>query len=278
MGTFAILAFLAGPIAGVAIQGPQTVICGEQSVYRLEIPAPAGQYRWHLDWKRSGGEPMLWEGNPNEPVLTLAFIDEPGPHHLWVAGAGGCISNKLDIEALPSNARRLSAKPLVITMAGLPSVPTMNSSQLAGAAIPSSPRAPVPALPSPGGSPPAASDHPTPTAVNPPIILSPNADGVLDVAGAGEPMEDDRVPNPFRVRYHPQPQTRDVPLAIGLVLVGDKPADCSAIINGRLYSPGDTLEGMSIAVIGADTVELRQRNLIVRVPVEDKPAILRLPR
>jgi hypothetical protein len=63
-----------------------------------------------------------------------------------------------------------------------------------------------------------------------------------------------------------------------LVLVGDKPADCSAIINGRLYSPGDTLEGMSIAVIGAETVELRQRNLIVRVPVEDKPAILRLPR
>ena len=76
-------------------------------------------------------------------------------------------------------------------------------------------------------------------------------------------MEDDLVPNPFRVRYHPQPQTRNVPLAIDLVLVGDKPADCSAIINGRLYSPGDTLEGMSIAVIGAETVELRQRNLIV---------------
>ena len=275
MGTLAILAFVLGPIA-VAIQGPQAAICGEQNVYRLEKPAPSGAYRWHLDWKRSGGEPMAWEGNSNEPVLTLALIDEPGPHHLWVADAGGCISNRLDIEALPSNAHQLSSKPLVITMAGLPIVPTMSDAQLAGAALPSAPREPVPAVPAAPAPPPASPA--TAGAIDPPVILSPNGDGILDVADAEEPMEDDRVPNPFRVRFHPHPQTRDVPLAIGLVLVGDKPADSSAIINGRLYSPGDLLEGLSIAAIGADILELRQGNLTVLVPVQEKPAILRLPR
>ena len=194
------------------------------------------------------------------------------------AGADGSISNRLDIEALPSNARQLSAKPLVVTMAGVPSVPAMNGSQLAGTDIPARPRAPVPALPNPSGPPPAASADTGAGVVDSPIIISPNADGVLDVAGAGEPMEDDRIPNPFRVRYHPKPQTRDISLAIDLVLVGDKPADSSAMINDRLYSPGDTLEGMSIVAIGAETIELRQGKLLVRVPVEDKPAVLRLPR
>jgi len=110
------------------------------------------------------------------------------------------------------------------------------------------------------------------------IVVLPNADGVLDLAGAVQAQSFDALPNPFRNRYHPAPQIRELPLAITAVLIGRKPAEPSAIVNGQLYSTGDKLEGLMITAITAEALELRQDDILVRVPVQELAPRLRLLR
>ena len=42
--------------------------------------------------------------------------------------------------------------------------------------------------------------------------------------------------------------------------------------------PETVFEGMTVAAIAADTIDLTQGNLLLRLPVQDKPVTLRLPR
>jgi hypothetical protein len=111
-----------------------------------------------------------------------------------------------------------------------------------------------------------------------PIVVLANADGVLDLAGAIQAQTFDAIPNPFRNRYHPAPQIREVPLAITAVLIGRPPAMASAIVNGQLYSAGDKLEGLTVAAITAEGLDLRQDAILVRVPVQPLTPRLRLLR
>jgi len=286
VGLLSILAVLSAQVSPLTIQGPGAVWCGEENFYSLQSPVPSGDFRWRLEWKASGGSPQSWEGDANQPILNLVFPDDPGPHRLWVLAGDGTISNQLDIEALPLNPREPFEKPLVVSVPPLPAAPTMERSRLTGdpGSLPF--RAPVPALPVPVTGPLRSTALPSPandpaepgTTGSLPIVILPNEDGILDVAAAGEPVDRDAIPNPFRVRYRPRLQVREVPVTIGLVLVGSNPAGGTAVINGRLYSPGDLLEGMTIAAITADTIELTQGNLLLRLPVQDKPVSLRLLR
>lgn len=107
-------------------------------------------------------------------------------------------------------------------------------------------------------------------------VILPDADGVLDVAAAQQARAFDAIPNPFRIRYRPAPAIREVPLVISSVLIPDRPEDASAVINGRLYSPGDTIEGLKLTRIQADGLELRGDDIVLRVPVQDQPPKLRL--
>ncbi len=111
-----------------------------------------------------------------------------------------------------------------------------------------------------------------------PTVVFADSEGVLDVASALRERTQDAIPNPFRIRHQPQKQAREVPLAIGSVLVADRPENSSAIINGRLCSPGDMIEGMKLVKIGGDVLELGGDNLILRIPVQDAPPRLRLDR
>jgi hypothetical protein len=111
-----------------------------------------------------------------------------------------------------------------------------------------------------------------------PNIILPDGEGVLDLAAAQMAQTFDAIPNPFRVRYRPAPAVREVTLVISAVLIPGRPEDASAVINGRLYSPGDSLEGLKLTRIGADSLELRGDDLVLRVPVQDQPPKLRLSR
>jgi hypothetical protein len=109
------------------------------------------------------------------------------------------------------------------------------------------------------------------------VVVVPNADGVLDLAGAVQAQIADATPNPFRVRYHPELPNAELPLAISAVLIGRSPAEPSAIVNGQLCSGGDLIQGLKITAITADMLELRQGNILLRVPIRDQVPRLRLP-
>jgi hypothetical protein len=109
-----------------------------------------------------------------------------------------------------------------------------------------------------------------------PAVILPDADGVLDIAAAVQARSFDAIPNPFRVRDRPAPLIREVPLVISAVLIPGRPEDASAIVNGRLCSPGETIEGLKLSRIGAESLELQGEGVVLHVPVEDRPPKLRL--
>lgn len=258
-----------------SIQGPASARCGEQNIYRVSGPPPVGEYRWHLEWQGSDGRPHVWEGNENNPSLNLTFVTHSGPHRLWIAAAEGN-SEPFAIDAAPS----VKEQPTEATIGATPisplDIPIVAASQLAFANVTSpTTRAPIPALPAP------PADTPPPRA-NPqkpePVTITANTSGILDLTAIGAHQEADAIPNPFRVRYQPKIQVREVTLNIGLVHVGRESRDSSVIINGELYGPGDALETLTVAAISNDFIELRGAQLIARIPVEDRPVLLRLSR
>ena len=110
----------------------------------------------------------------------------------------------------------------------------------------------------------------------PPVIVMPNADGILDLTGIGKPAGPDDTPNPFRPRSSPPTPAREARLSVRSVLVGGGiPA---ALLNGDVVGIGETWEGMAVAAITDDAVELSQGPFLLRVPVQEEPVLIRLPR
>jgi hypothetical protein len=124
-----------------------------------------------------------------------------------------------------------------------------------------------------------ANDPPGPDAAppQPPIVVSPDADGIFDVARAWREESADPIPNPFRVRGLPPAPIRELILAVTSVLIPPSPADASAIINGRPRSPGEALDGMTITAIAGDAIDLNTGHFHLRLPVQDRPSRVRLP-
>ena len=253
----------------LTIEGPTVAVCGGQNVYRILGPTPV-TYCWRLEWKGAQGEAEPWEGDDNEPVLNLVFAGDPGPHFLQLVAANSARSNRIEIEAMEPGTPGLGAKTPSVSAVSGPLVPTLSAAELLGSSGAPPPREGVPGLPQA----PAANQ----VRADGPAVVSPNADGILDLTAAPVPQDPDPLPNPFRVRYRPRMQVREISLQIGLILVGRHPEDASAVINGKLYSPGDLFEGLPIASITPDTIEFRQDKLLLRVPVEDRPVTLRLLR
>jgi len=104
--------------------------------------------------------------------------------------------------------------------------------------------------------------------------LTPNADGVIDLATAavdataGEPV------NPFAVRAVPAGAGREVTLHVSGILAGKTPC---AVINERLVQTAETVESLTVERIEPDAVWLRYAGQRLRLPVSEKPARVRLP-
>lgn len=112
----------------------------------------------------------------------------------------------------------------------------------------------------------------------PPIPVAPNADGLVDLTGigAGAPAPDDGLPNPFRVRYHPPVPAREFPLEVASVLLGDPGSEASAIVNGDVVSPGDSVDGLRLEAISAAGLEFEDRGRKLLLPLPDRPLTLRI--
>lgn len=252
----------------LTIEGPTTAVCGEQNIYRILGAAPSGSFRWRIEWTGSKGEAESWEGDDNEVALNLVFADDPGPHSLRLVSAGGADSNRLDIDALAPGTPGFSARTPSVAAIPPPTLPVLSSAELFPNAAVS--REQVPPLPS--------SHVPLPSQEGDPAVISPSPDGMLDLTAASVPQDPDPIPNPFKVRYRAQMQVREVTLQIGLILVGDRPEDAAAVLNGKLYSPGDLFEGLPVVSITPEAIEFRKDKILLRVPVEDRPVTIRLLR
>ncbi len=251
------------------LDGPGTARSGEQHFYRVSAPPSTGEYRWHLEWNDASGGAQSWEGNENRSALNLSFAAHSGPHRLWVITPAGN-SNSLAIE-VASSARESETKPAALTMPPL-DVPSIAVSALTP---PLSLRPSVPDLPEPKPvvtSPRVESS----TAAN--AIISADDRDVIDLAAGISHDETATAPNPFRVRYQPKIQTRELALNVGLVQVGQAPHQSSVVINGELYGIGDAIETLTVATISPEWIELRTAQLAARVPVQDRRVVLRLPR
>lgn len=251
------------------LNGPGTARSGEQHFYRLSAPPSTGEYRWHLEWNDPSGGAQSWEGNESHPALNLSFAAHSSPHRLWVITSAGN-SNALAIEVTPS-AREPETKPAALAKTLL-DVPSIAVNALTP---PPSPRPSVPFLPEP--QPVISSPRVESSSAANAIITTDDRD-VIDLVAGISRDETTTAPNPFRVRYQPKLQTREIALNVGLVHVGQAPPLSSVIINGELYGIGDAIETLTVASISPEWIELRTSQLTARIPVQDRPVVLRLPR
>lgn len=113
---------------------------------------------------------------------------------------------------------------------------------------------------------------PLPLATEP--TLTPNAQGVIDLAAAavaevpGEPV------NPFTVRTVAPDSAREVAIQVGGVVAG--PVAC-AVVNDRLVQAGEAVDSFTVERIETDAVLLRHSGRLLRLPVAEKATRVRLP-
>lgn len=100
-------------------------------------------------------------------------------------------------------------------------------------------------------------------------ILTPNADGVIDLTAPSNGTE----ANPFAVRKLPADAVREIPLQVAGIVAGPKP---SAMINEQAVEPGTVIEGFTVSRIEAAAVVLQWGEHRLRLPLADKPARVRV--
>jgi hypothetical protein len=146
------------------------------------------------------------------------------------------------------------------------------SSRLTAAAAPT----PAVANPVPEPAPVAIAPPPAPPLQPIPVepMLTPNADGVIDLAAVAADAGSGEAVNPFAVRAAPAGAGREVTLHVSGILAGKTPC---AVINDRLVQTAETVESFTVERIEPDAVWLRYAGQRLRLPVSEKPARVRLP-
>lgn len=141
--------------------------------------------------------------------------------------------------------------------------------------------APSPVVEERPTSPPAVSVAAAPVVALPPNpepvpdpepALAPNADGLIDLTAA--PAAGDSEVNPFAVRKLAPESVREITLHLDGIVHGPEPC---ALLNGHPLQPGDSLESLELVRVESDAVLLRYRGQLLRLPVAEKPARVRLP-
>lgn len=174
------------------------------------------------------------------------------------------------IEALLSQNDALAAQLAAVKESAAVSPPS-------AAPVVPTPPVPAPSMPAPvavpnsAPAPASAAVAPLPPSPTPEPILSPNAEGVIDLtaapAGAGEPV------NPFTVRAVAKETIREVTIQMGGIVAG--PTAC-AVINDRLVEAGESVESLEVERIEPDAVILRRDGRRLRLPVSEKPVRVRM--
>lgn len=121
---------------------------------------------------------------------------------------------------------------------------------------------------------PAPASVPGDPAVEDVIVLSPNRERVVEISGALFSRGDGDVPNPFLQQYQPKVPAREMTLAVCGVVMGPHP---TAVLNERVCSVGETIDGFRIESIQADLVVLRWENFMLRIPAEAQLVTVRYP-
>jgi hypothetical protein len=156
------------------------------------------------------------------------------------------------IEALISQNDALSSRLTAAASAPVATSPAPEPAPVAIAPPPAPPLQPVPAEP----------------------MLTPNADGVIDLAAVAADAGPGEAVNPFAVRAVSAGAAREVTLHVSGILAGKTPC---AVINERLVQTAETVESFTVERIEPDAVWLRYAGQRLRLPVSEKPARVRLP-
>lgn len=104
--------------------------------------------------------------------------------------------------------------------------------------------------------------------------LTPNADGVIDLAAVKADAKPGEPVNPFALRAVPAEAVREITLHVAGILAGAVPC---AVINDRLVQTGEFVESLAVERIEPDAVWLRYAGQRLRLPVSEKPVRVRLP-
>lgn len=104
--------------------------------------------------------------------------------------------------------------------------------------------------------------------------LTPNADGVIDLAAVKADAKPGEPVNPFALRAVPAEAVREITLHVAGILAGAVPC---AVINDRLVQTGESVESLAVERIEPDAVWLRYAGQRLRLPVSEKPVRVRLP-
>ncbi len=106
------------------------------------------------------------------------------------------------------------------------------------------------------------------------VVLTPNSDGVIDLAAVALAAPSGEPTNPFAVRAIPSESAREISLHVTGIVTGAVPC---AVLNERLVQPGEMIDSFAVERITADAVFLRRGEHQLRLPVADKAARVRLP-
>lgn len=222
--------------------------------------------------------PERWNRNPTRPT---AFFAGPAVRYTSAAAAPGplpadvqqAIARQTAVmaslgaqnEALVKRVRELQSAPAPAPAGNaLPPVSAAGEPNHTSGTVEK-----VPVRPPPNSAPAVAATDPDWN------IVTPNAENAIELDprlfDSGLPADS----NPFVQIYQPRVSFRDVSLVVSAVILGPSP---SAILNGRIYTLGDSFEGMTLHRMDPDGIFLRKDTFLLRCPVGEAPIKLRLPQ
>lgn len=105
---------------------------------------------------------------------------------------------------------------------------------------------------------------PVPVPVAPQPAISPNAEGIIDLATIEQAGNTSEPVNPFAVQTTPGEKTREVSLLVSGIILGKAPC---AVVNERLVQAGDSLDGFEVERIEPGAVIVRSGAHRLRLPV-----------
>ncbi len=106
------------------------------------------------------------------------------------------------------------------------------------------------------------------------IVLSPNSEHVIEISPALLTTADGAVPNPFLQQYQPKSSAHELTFTISGIAFGPKP---TVVLNERVCSIGETVEGFRVAGIHPNLVVLRRENFALRIPLQEHGVLVRYP-
>ncbi len=107
-------------------------------------------------------------------------------------------------------------------------------------------------------------------------LKEPDKDGIVMLVRLVE-LNASALNNPFEIRVQPTIATVDTVIEVGGIIRGYTEGQHTAIVNGRVYSQGDMVDGFKIYLILEKSIIVEYNNKYVNIP-RDRKITLRLPQ